>query len=352
MLGSITVPSGSPKTVLVGEPTKNGLSRRGFLGHAAATVVAALLGGCQSEQRAAPPAKEAKKEPRKMSHDESGELMDALVKTQTDYWQFNPEAKAGLVRSDPLQLAWPEALRLNHLCCLEVLETEKGRAAFQSEEVGADDQVDLAEGLDLDFWPDLLGKLVSNESPYRPRHCDVWQGDAPMSEAREPDLGGPFYNASLTHFGCLEVIRLDARQRPRELAFVPLDDLDAVVLAQPSLFRAAGLFYNDGREHETVWAPLLYGISWRSTHQYDRDGTFTRFVGHQQVSGLDESFGIGIGHQDFVIKKGDGGATLFGLGSVSQISVALEVADPRFDEKCRARGLGPEEVRRQIPDGH
>ena len=49
--------------------------------------------------------------------------------------------------------------------------------------------------------------------------------------------------------------------------------------------------------------------------------------------------GIGIGHQDLVV--GSDGVSLVGIGSIGELAMALDVADPRFDEKCRARGIDP-----------
>ena len=42
--------------------------------------------------------------------------------------------------------------------------------------------------------------------------------------------------------------------------------------------------------------------------------------------------------------EGDG-QSLFGLGSIGEIMIALYMNDPTFDQKCKARGLDPEAVR-------
>jgi hypothetical protein len=41
---------------------------------------------------------------------------------------------------------------------------------------------------------------------------------------------------------------------------------------------------------------------------------------------------------------------LFGLGSLAEIAFAMDMRDPRFNEKARARGIDPDDVRRQT--GH
>lgn len=55
---------------------------------------------------------------------------------------------------------------------------------------------------------------------------------------------------------------------------------------------------------------------------------------------------IGVGHQDFVM-EGDR-QTLFGLGSIGEIMITLSVDDLKFDQKCKARGFDPDEVRRSM----
>ena len=162
-------------------------------------------------------------------------------------------------------------------------------------------------------------------------------------------------NFSITHFGSIEVIKTDAEQKPVELAFVGLDEINGLMLGRPSLFRPAKLFYEDSRENEIVWMPLLYGVSWRSSSSHDRDGSLTRWVGHTKVKveDMDINIGIGIGHQDFLIKNVDSPneAVKFGLGSIDEIEIVLDIDDPKFENKCRARGLDPDEVRRKIKGG-
>jgi hypothetical protein len=114
----------------------------------------------------------------------------------------------------------------------------------------------------------LITQLVSDNSPYKPRHVAVWRGKAGESDKHEPDLIGILCNASLTHLGCIEVIRLDAEQRPIELAFISHDEIRGAVFDRTALFRAGMLFFDDGRADEVVLVPLLYGISWLSPHDF------------------------------------------------------------------------------------
>jgi hypothetical protein len=286
-------------------------------------------------------------------------LTAKLTDIQKGYWRFDAKEKANLVRSGPLNLRWPEMLRLNHLCCLETLQTKRGQRYLRDADAyGQDLQAgtvsDSYPGLDLEFWPEMLQKLVSDESPYRPRVCLVWQVKSAAANPRQPDLQGSFLNASITHLGSFEVIRADAEMKPRELDFIALDELAGLVLDRSAPFCSARLMYDDQREAEVVWIPLLYGISWMSPQAYDRDGSFTRFVGNKniKIEGFNQSLGIGIGHQDLRIDNPHTDASmLFGLGSLAELSVALRVDDPKFEQKCRARGLTQEDVQRIIKGG-
>lgn len=162
-------------------------------------------------------------------------------------------------------------------------------------------------------------------------------------------MQGEFLNPSLTHLGCLEVYRVDAANQPTRLDFVGFDELSGVVFAPPDLVRAAKLFRDDGRG-EIVLVPLLYGLTWAIGNEFDRAGRMTRFVAHldgEAVGALGAS-GIGVGQQDFSVRGHDGGSRLFGLGSVAELSFPLDMRDPRFDAKARARGIDPDEVRRNL----
>ena len=76
----------------------------------------------------------------------------------------------------------------------------------------------------------------------------------------------------------------------------------------------------------------------------------TTFVAHldSKEIGVLGASGLGAGQQDLSIRGQDGGRSMFGLGSVVEISFPLDMRDPRFDEKARARGIDPDEVRRRI----
>ena len=273
-------------------------------------------------------------------------IVEAARRLQTDYWSLDPD-EFNRLREPPVEsLPWERRLRLLHLACLDMLSEDAIKRQLMSEEM---EPTDAPEGPSRELVEKLLGLLTSESSPYRPRHVAVWQGRPGESASRQPDLQGVLRNASLTHLGCLEVLRLDGNERPVELAFVPLDDVQGIAFAGPGPFRYAKLLYDDGRPAEMVLAPLLYGISWSTPNSYDRDGTMTRFLCSMPIDGSVSRFSIGAGHQDCAIEQD--GQVLFGLGSVGEFMVALAADDPKFTQKCKARGLDPDEILRSMKGG-
>lgn len=258
------------------------------------------------------------------------------VELQRAYWTSNPEEQARLEARGLSALTWPERLRLHHLHCLERLDSRLRRATTP------------------DKCRETARALIALESPYRPRPAMIWQrrsASAAPQGRREPDGQGLFLNPSLTHFGCLEVFRLDAEKRPTGVDFVSFDELTGAMFAAPSLLRAAKLFYEDGRE-ELVLVPLLYGLTWAIGSEAERVGGMTRFVAYLQDEqiGATGASGLGVGQQDFSLLTAAGEGSLLGLGSVDEIAFPLDMRDPRFDAKARARGIDPDEVRRQAAE--
>jgi hypothetical protein len=271
--------------------------------------------------------------------------LDELREIQKAYWKFDSAEYAALQKRTPNELSWSEKLRLHHLHILKLLSDGVGKKMLMD----GDAEAELPIDEDYKLAAKFLQELASKESPYRARHCAIWQlktNDA--GPQRNPDMQGVFRNASLTHLGALEIIRLDANNKPIELTFVPLDDVGMLAFASPALFRAARIFYDNGRGDEIVLMPLLYGVSWLTSNHYDQDGSFTRFCCHIKADALEMPLGVGIGHQDFNVEQ-DKSRILLGLGTLAQIAVALEADDPRFDQKCLARGIDPDAVRRQFP---
>lgn len=261
------------------------------------------------------------------------ELGPALLEVHRAYWTPAPEERERLLQARTQGLSWRDLLRLHHLVCLDLLHagglTTLGDDRFQP-------MADAATGPDAELCASLAERLRGPTSPYRPRLAYVTQrGNA----SGEPNLRGPLANASLTHFGALEAIRLE-EMRPIAVDFVPFDALHSVHVGPPSLFPPARLDYEEPDRSEVVALPLLYGPSWFTPLTRDRDGSETSFVCHIR----EVSAGIGLGHQDFT-----SGSTLFGLGSVEAIEFPLDLSAPDFEEHCRRRGLDPEQVRAAVP---
>jgi hypothetical protein len=131
------------------------------------------------------------------------------------------------------------------------------------------------------------------------------------------------------------------------MAFIPFDDIQAVVFGPPSLYRTAKIFYEYERPDEIVAVPLIYGLSWHFKHSYLHDGSFTQW-GCNIKTKQGFSLGIGLGHQDFKVVKEEEGHTLFGIGSIGQIVIPLEIEDPKFEKKCKSRGLDPDDIKKQM----
>jgi hypothetical protein len=268
------------------------------------------------------------------------EVVDAVALVMA-YWSFDAGEQAALLARGAEALPWRELLRLHHLNCLEALGTPSLRQPLELNEVPP--PLDEESGAALGRCRESAERLLLPDSPYRPREADVWQGELDPEGRTPPTMRGVLCNPSLTHLGSLEVLRLGEGQRPKELAFVPFDDLQTVAVAGKGAFRAARLFYDDGRPDEIVLLPILYATSWRAASPYLRDGRMTQFIGNPPGEGPAAEFGLGVGQQDFSARAG-GGRRLFGLGSVAQVTFALDPADPRFALRCRARGLDPDEV--------
>src|SRR6185436_3422757 len=253
-----------------------------------------------------------------------------VLARQHRYWVHNADEQSNLESRLP-DLHWSEQLRLLQLQLLARLK----RSSEQAES-------DLRRTIE---------RLVALDSPYRPRMAMVWKGQvAQPGNEREPDLSGELMDPSLTHLGCLEVFDVDSNNNPVTLKFVGFDELSGVLFGPPALLRLAKLFYCDGRS-EIALLPMLYGLTQSMGNEYDRAGQMTRFVGH--VDGLDigglQSLGIGIGQHDLSIRDSKG-SSLFGIGSVCEISFPLDMRDPKFDEKARARGIDPDDVRRKMKE--
>lgn len=217
------------------------------------------------------------------------------------YWTRAPDELARL-GPEVDSLPWPKLLRLHHLLCLELIHAT---GSLKRDSLSAD----LPVGPTTDLYLRSAARLMGAGSPYLPRAATVIQ--RPRGTVQLPPRQGQLYNASASHHGALEVIRLE-NNHPVALDFLGFSQLVSVKLGPPSLFPPANVSSVGGR-NEVFCLPLLYGPSWFSEEPTDQNGSMTRFMGHHaNVQG-----GIGLGHQDYMC---DG--VMFGLGSVMQIDFA------------------------------
>jgi hypothetical protein len=239
---------------------------------------------------------------------------------QQKYWTANADEKKLLLEKGIEDLSWEDSLLLLHLTCLEMLSNGPGREQLMLEGQPEEASQDAPLGENRDLVLRLVKRLCSDASPYRPCNGAVWQSKRGKPEESEPDKKGITRNASLTHLGCIEVIRLDDKKKPAEISFISFDELNQAIFKTGGLFRLADFEFNDGRPIEEMLVPLQYGISWTTPNTFDRDGTYTRFICHIESKQHESPINIGVGHQDFLIESGDG-TSLLGLGSIGKLSV-------------------------------
>ena len=129
----------------------------------------------------------------------------------------------------------------------------------------------------------------------------------------------------------------------RKATFIGLDDIVQI----GSRNGAAAIIYEDGRR-EVVMLPMNYELTWMTDSQHLHDGRLTALRLGWQLPISPMKIGVGLGQQDITVASSKNTMQpFFGLGSVAMIEPALEVDDPRFDQKCRFRGIDPDQVRRQ-----
>jgi hypothetical protein len=294
-------------------------------------------------------------------------VMD-LVKLQQEYWAWKPAEWADLQARGWERLSWPQRLRLHHLNCLALLEQEPFRSQLSKE--GVPTETEPATPPDhVRRCRESAERLLAEDSPYGLRCAVIWTGQSAPNDRSPPDLVGMLCNPSLTHLGCLEVVRVDDNNPP-EIGFIAFADIHKLALWEPMVFRAVKITYEGGRPGEYAFVPLMYGLTGRSPSEDILTGRKTRFVAFLGGDGPASAYGIGLGQQNLMIRPdvvgpaapeygvGFGqqnfmirqkqGQTLFGFYSLAAANFGLGLSDPCFESKCRARGLDPAEVRRSL----
>lgn len=299
---------------------------------------------------------------------------ERAIGLQKRYWSPAPDELRELEGRGLPALDWAEKLRLHHLRCLALLDAGDGllRRGLLAPAAERPSASELEGAIDPGLRERVAASakaLLGRRSPYRPRHGFAWLGDGPPEGDAVPysDFQGRIVNASLTHLGCVEIIRLDpATLEPAALEFLPFDQVMTLARGPrehaSAPFIPARILREYGQGELVVLLPLRYGLSWFALEPELLRGEATREVAAIQLRGLADvakSFhepldrrmlGIAVGLQRLEVLSDDAqeGLGRFELGAAYQISLAIDQDDPRFDDKCRGRGLDVEATRGDV----
>jgi hypothetical protein len=312
------------------------------------------------------PARDYHRGPKLAGLDPIGERAIGLQKR---YWSPAPDELRDLEGRGLAALDWPDKLRLHHLRCLALLDAGDGslRRDLLAPTAERPSQPEIQIDPVLRERVATSAKvLLGRRSPYRPRHGFAWLGDGPPEGDAVPysDFQGRVVLGSLAHLGCVEIIRLDpATLEPQALDLVAFDEIMTLARSPrtdpDAPFVPARLLREYGQPQLLVLLPLRHGLSWYALEPELLRGEVQREVASIGVSGLADPakaiaepldrrmLGIAAGAirvevlSDYA-HEGLGG---FALRDAYQISLAIDQDDPRFDDKCRGRGLDVEATR-------
>lgn len=291
------------------------------------------------------------------------------IELQKAYWRPNPERWRELEGQGLDALDWPDRLRLHHQRCLALLDVDNGalRHALLAPASEASTAVTSA-GLAHEQVAASAKVLLARRSPFRPRHGFVWLGEqAPAGDAVPySDFQGRMLDASLTHLGSLEVVRLDDEFEPAALEFIAFDEIMTVSrgrLTDPAApFVPARILREYGLPELIVWLPLRHGLTWFAFEPTLVRGLARRSVAATELGNLADPskalgnaldrrpLGICVGPQQFEVLSdyAQEGLGRFELRAAYQLSLAIDQDDPRFVDKCRGRGLDPQATRNDV----
>jgi hypothetical protein len=299
---------------------------------------------------------------------------ERAIGLQKRYWSPAPDELRELEGRGLAAIDWVEKLRLHHLRCLALLDgcdglLRRGLLASAPERPGADE---LERAIDPALRERVAASakaLLGRRSPYRPRHGFAWLGDGPPEGDAVPysDFQGRIVNASLTHLGCVEIIRLDpSTLEPAALEFVAFDEIMTLARGPRSSasdpFVPARILREYGQDELVVLLPLRHGLSWFAREPELLRGEATHEVAAIELRGLADPtkafyesldrrmLGIAVGPQRLEVLSdfAQEGLGRFELGGAYQMSLAIDQDDPRFDDKCRGRGLDVEATRGDV----
>lgn len=321
-------------------------------------------------------------------------VSEAAIALQKRYWRDDPDERAELearlgeaptgIGGPEGEASWAARLRLHHLRCLALLDAEDlllRRALLAPEaERPSPAQVEAAEAELAPLRAAVAASaklLLARRSPYRPRHGFAWLGAGPPEGEDIPysDFQGRCLDASLSHLGSLEYLRLDGDSlEPVALEFLAFDELMTLSFApreggdavdQPP-FRPARILREYGREDILALVPLRAGLSWFGHEPELLRGAGERGVSPIELAGLADpakrasharhdrralELRAGLTRLQILsdyAEDGDEGLCSFTLASAYQLSLAIDQDDPRFAAKCQGRGLDPAATRGDV----
>jgi hypothetical protein len=257
----------------------------------------------------------------------------AIEQLQARYWREDAESLDALLGLPHEELGWRDALRLHHLLCIR-------RAQLPGEGPHP-------------VHAKIIEHLCAANSPFRPRHAFVWEGEGPPEGEDIPysTHQGPLCNAALSHLGSIEVVRFDAEMRPEALDFVAFDELMTLAaspVAEAQGLRAARLLMEYGRPETTVLVVDHYArLEGLGREPYLLEPAFATVCVPPPIAPT-QLLGSGPQRLRRLSVFAAEGITEFELRNSYQISLAIEAEDPGFDRKCRGRNLDTSQMRRDL----
>ena len=302
-------------------------------------------------------------------------LTERAIGLQKSYWRPDPEQLAELEGRGFAQLEWAEKLRTHHLRCLALLDANddllrRALLAPASERPPASEA--KPDEVLLTKIAASAKSLLGRRSPYRPRHGFAWIGGAAPEGEDIPysDFQGRVLNASLSHLGSLELIRLDEQLEPERLEFLPFDEiltisrgqLPEAALTPPPPFVPARILLEYGQPELVCLLPTRYGLSWLAHEPALLQGEAEHALVPVELGGLADpakavgnphdrrplSLRVGLQRAEILSDYAEEGLGAFTLGASYQLSLAIDQDDPRFVDKCVGRGLDPDATRGDV----
>jgi hypothetical protein len=166
---------------------------------------------------------------------------------------------------------------------------------------------------------ELSNDIIGGKENISPLHAKFYVGAITSKDAR-PKFQGDMLNASFTHVKFIESIKIDEKQNPLQVEFIPIESIAAIELASSGLCHTAKITYKDGHK-EIAFIPLLYGLSWFLGDDETKTGTMSKFKCTKSIEHLNIELGIGLGLQAFYVNDEKRNQWVkVGLNHISKIS--------------------------------